>query len=126
MNILLTIEGQSEAQPSRLHHDRGQEAADTAAAARSKPGDSISANGRHRSASSEASRKSASTDIDIAAKQEGSQTLSGKPAQDKSEKAVYEVPTGKFWLHDDRTAEDTNNRYVDCCSTQKAPKLQIF
>jgi hypothetical protein len=30
--------------------------------------------------------------------------------KDKSEKQPYEVPTGKFWLHDDRTDDDANNR----------------
>ena len=103
----LQIAGQSEAQPPRPYQDSGAEAA----TAITQPGTSGVVNGRQRSASSEESRKSANSD-DIAAKQEGLQASSGKPAQDKSEKAVYEVPTGKFWLHDDRTDEDTNKRYV--------------
>ena len=37
--------------------------------------------------------------------------LEASPAVvDKSEKKPYEVPTGKFWLHDDRTDDDANKR----------------
>ena len=32
------------------------------------------------------------------------------PLPDKSEQSQREVPVGKFWLHDDRTTEDANNR----------------
>lgn len=93
--------------PSASH--RGQEKEDDEA--RDTPG-AILRNERVQSASSEGSKKSTSSEFDIAAKQEDLEPSSGQPAQDKSEKAVYEVPTGKFWLHDDRTDEDANNRCI--------------
>lgn len=34
----------------------------------------------------------------------------GTTAADKSEQQTFEVPPGKFWLHDDRFSEDTANR----------------
>ena len=56
------------------------------------------------------SDKSAESQIGSAAIGEAPGGQPAEPLVDKSEKRNYEVPTGKFWLHDDRTEEDANNR----------------
>lgn len=64
-------------------------------------------------AQSGGSNESTGSEIDIAATGESLGDSPEKaPLKDKSEKLPYELPTGKFWLHDDRTEEDANNRLL--------------
>lgn len=87
-----------QADPSEQHADRGN-------GSRADSRDE-----KEPSSGSQGSNQSADSKVDIAAVGEQAADTEEGAAKDKSEKLPYDLPTGKFWLHDDRTDEDANNR----------------
>lgn len=62
------------------------------------------------------SQPSHDSEEDIGAGEEDFESSPEKPPlKDKSERRANEVPPGKFWLHDDRTEDDANNRWAYVC-----------
>lgn len=76
---------------------------------------------------SERSDQSAGSEVNITAIEEELDPAPHKGLIDKSEKAPHELPTGKFWMHDDRTEDDANNRWaLHLLNTCLCAKAEVY